>query len=401
MRLTATFPIIAAFLVPMMAGADVPPEVMTAYKAYNAAMDSKDYAAALKHGEAAWKTAEKKMGDSKTTGDLAFNYGLLARSRGQAHNAMKPLERSVELAVEGREKGEEVRLERSVELVAAAEAVDDAKAVKKYASKAIKQAKAAGLEESVFVGEILVHKAQHCSKVANRAASRIQRNQNTASASRMAVNKGNKVNTAKIQKKCMRDAKKAADVFKNNPNSARPKYVSLAAKQIGIGYERQDEWLNAALSYQTARLTLEDKFGRENPVVMQMIGRWINARARLDYGDKLDEAKAAGLCDCWPFDQGASKVALVKRKKLDIPTRVDIQSSGVVVLKADITDAGTTSNIQTVYSWPQGQYDEKALKAFKQFQYAPKTSPESEGARKNVIYTFNINIIDESTKKTY
>jgi len=55
------------------AAAQTPPSVLQPYKAYNAAMQTKNYKTALREGKAAWKAAEKELGGNKTTGDLAFN----------------------------------------------------------------------------------------------------------------------------------------------------------------------------------------------------------------------------------------------------------------------------------------------------------------------------------------
>lgn len=48
-----------------------------AYKAYMAALDISDLAAAMRHGEAAWRAAETELGDHATTAVLAFNFANL------------------------------------------------------------------------------------------------------------------------------------------------------------------------------------------------------------------------------------------------------------------------------------------------------------------------------------
>lgn len=47
------------------------------YTAYAAALDAGDLAAAIRHGEAAWRAAEVELGDHATTAILAYNYATL------------------------------------------------------------------------------------------------------------------------------------------------------------------------------------------------------------------------------------------------------------------------------------------------------------------------------------
>jgi hypothetical protein len=47
------------------------------YSAYRQAIAAGDYAKAARHGEAAWRAAEKELGDTKTTAILAFNFAEL------------------------------------------------------------------------------------------------------------------------------------------------------------------------------------------------------------------------------------------------------------------------------------------------------------------------------------
>lgn len=386
-------------LISVSASAQTPPEVLEAYKAYNAAFAAQDYKTALKQGKSAWKLAESKLGDSKITGDLAFNYGFLAKSQGKAKEAIKPLERAVNLSETGRDKGAQVRLERSVELISAAENAGEYKAVQSYADKALTFAEANGLSSSVFAGEILVHRATECSRKVNRSAKRLI---GKPTSSRLSVQTDQRGNVARMQKKCAVDSQAASRIFANVPKMARPKYIALAAKQSGLAYERDQDWLNAALNYQTARLAIEEKYGRDNPLATQMIGRWINARSRLSFKGKLDSAKSAGLCDCWPFDENASKIKVVKKVAPDMPTNaIAIKSSGVVVLKADVSETGSPQNLSVVYSWPEGEYDAAAIRAFEQYQYAPKTGTEAADARKNIVESFSFILYNDSNRETF
>lgn len=379
--------------------AQTPPEVLKAYKSYNTAMAQNDFKSALKHGKAAWKAAESIMGESKTTGDLAFNYGFLAKSRGLTKDAVPALERAADLSSLTGDKAAEVKLERTVELIAAYESLGEHSDVKKTADAALEAAEKANLGQTVFAGEILVHRALNCSRTANRAARRLV---GKPTSTRLAVNSAKDEHTSSIQQRCSRDAESASKIFAANPKMSRPKYVALAANQVGYAYERDDDWVNAIMSYQTAREAVETVYGRDNDFVMGAIGRWVHARAQLDFAGDLDKAKSAGLCDCWPYDVNTEKVAVVKSVKADLPRNaVEIKSSGSVILKADVSDTGATENVRVVHSWPAGEYDKTAIKAFSQYQYAPKTGYEPEGYRKDVVDVFNFIIYNESTNETY
>ena len=73
---------LSTFTLATSASAASPESVMNPYKAYNAAIQSGDFKTAIKKGKAAWQAAEKEFGDSKTTGDLAFNYGFIEGNQG-------------------------------------------------------------------------------------------------------------------------------------------------------------------------------------------------------------------------------------------------------------------------------------------------------------------------------
>lgn len=381
------------------AAAQTPPEVLKAYKSYNSAMTENDFKSALKHGKAAWKAAEKHLGDNKTTGDLAFNYGFLAKRRGQFKDAVPALKRAVGLSRLAGENAPSIKLERTVELVAAYEGAGENDKLKQSADEALEFAKSANLENSVFAGEILVHRAKNCTRIANRAASRLKVK---AVSSRLAANNSRDAHTSRIQKKCSRDARKASGIFAANPDMSRPKYVALAANQVGFAYEREDDWMNAAMSYQTARNAVEDVYGRDNDFVMQAIGRWVHARAQLEFAGKLERAKAKGLCECWPYAANKHKVSVVKSYKADVPTQtVEIKSSGFVILKSDVTDTGETENVRVIHSWPAGEYDRNAIKAYTQYTYAPKTGDEPKGYRKDLVGVFDFIIYNDATRETY
>lgn len=401
MRILSTLLLSTCLLVGSVS-AQVPSDVMNAYKAYNAAMANQDYKSAMAAGKKAWKAAEKSLGKTKTTGDLAYNYGIVAKTRGDVKDAIPALERAVDLAMIDRDKAASVKLERSVELIAAYEQAGEFKDLRQAIEEAEDFAESSGLDRSVFAGEILVHKAQNCSRLANRTAGKAASANRAKVGSRLAANNDRDERTQEIQRRCGLQAKKASEIFAANPKLTRQSYVALAAKETGFYYERANDWMNAALSYQSAREAVEDLYGRDNPFVIQMIGRWVNAREQLTFSGRLDRAKAAGLCDCWPYNANNDKVKAIKTVKADVPRQVlEVRSSGYVILEADVTDSGETDNIRIIDSWPAGEYDQAAIEAYTQYQYAPKSTDEPDGYRQGLVKVFSFMVYNESSGETY
>ena len=82
-----------------LATAQTPPEVLAAYKEYNVLLKGDDKAATAKAALKAWELAEEKMGDSKTTGNLAINYAnAVPESRKFNKSLVQAYKRAIELS---------------------------------------------------------------------------------------------------------------------------------------------------------------------------------------------------------------------------------------------------------------------------------------------------------------
>ncbi|WP_371395489.1 hypothetical protein [Fretibacter rubidus] len=386
-----------AMLLCTPAAAQVPSNVMDAYKAYNAAMEAADYKTALSEGRKAWKNAESAIGDGKTTGDLAFNYGFLEQARGNPKSSLKALERAAELSATS-----EIRMEREVELVKAFEksgelddAVDRSRMAQQYAAKN-------GLSRTVFVGELLVHDTNACNRRAARAANQPP-NPSGRTGSRLELKQNPEEFAARIQKECAKTAERALSIFQANPKMVQPKYMAAASNAVGYAHERAGDFLSAALAYQTSRDAIEDTLGRQNGLVAHTIGRWVNARARLEFTNKLDEAKAAGLCDCWPYTQTTPKVAVTDRgSKIDNTITVNNNlGSGYAILKVDVTDSGQPTNIRVLDSWPGDAYVARSERKLSDYSFAPKTGDEPADYRKDLTVPFTYTVFDRESQDVY
>jgi len=364
--------------------AQTPQEVMTAYRAYNAAMEIEDFPAAIQHAKKAWDEAEKQLGDHRNTGDLAYNYGFIEKNRGDSAKAVKALVRSAELAHLKNEDAGLVRLEREVEAVSSLEAAKKYGDAKNRIDAALKFAGANGLSQNVFAGELHMHNASHCNILLNRKV-----NSGKKQIGSLINTGGSEKGIRDGQKKCERMALRAADIFDSTPTEARPSYISGANTMVGYSLELQKDWFGAAMRYQKARKAVEDIYPRDHPVAANAIGRWINARNYLERLDKLEKAEADGLCQCWPYSDRRRTVQPSKTVKVNFPYRGLNTTSGFAIVKFDVTDAGKTENIHIVQSFPDDVYDKASIKAIEQWQYPAKTEGEPDDFRTGIIQPFS------------
>ena len=377
-----------ALSVPGLANAKTPPDVLKAYKAYNASMEKGDFKAAIKHAKTAWEKAESSLGSHVMTGDLAYNYGYVEKNQGDKSKAIAAFERSVELASLHSSDAAPLQLEREVELVSSMDGVSKDKKLAKRINGAVKFAEANGLGSSVFVGELYVHESNICSRRLNFRVRNSQRQTGSL------INKAaNEEGIQEANKKCAKTAKKAAEIFDRNVSDARPLYIAIANNYIGRSHEASKNYLGAVLSYQKARLAIEDVYGRETPFVAETIGRWMNARNYLKRRKQLEHAESQGLCKCWPFANDRPHVAITKWAEADFPAKALTASSsatsGYALVQMDVSDEGLPVNVRILNSWPKKVYDKSSLKAAKKLEFAPKTGDEPEGYRKDVTIPYN------------
>lgn len=386
----------SAFSFSLPAFAQTPPSVLQPYKAYNAAMATKNYKTALREGKAAWKAGEKELGDSKTTGDLAFNYGFLEKAQGTPKNAVKALERSVELASTAA-----VQLEREAELVDLLDMNGDYKKASKRAKAALDYAEANGIGNSVFAGELLVFEVNECNRRAGRAAKKNLRGSRTGS--RIAVTKSPEEYLGRIQAECGELGERALAIFNANPTQSRPRFAVAAANSVGYAKEREGDFKGAMMAYQNSRELGEETLGRMHPLMRHTIGRWLNARRRVDFDGKLDAAKTAGIKEMWPYIQDRPKVSATKTKAADFGTSVinTRRLSGHVIFLTDVDDAGRPTNMRVMDAQPDDAYVKISEEALSQFVYPPKQPGEAADFRKDIAVPFTYIVYDRDTQDTY
>ena len=376
--------------------AQTPPSVLQPYKAYNAAMQSKDYKTALREGKAAWKAAEKELGGNKTTGDLAFNYGFLEKAQGTPKDSIKALTRSVELAA-----SPAVRVEREAELVGVLDATGDFKTAAKRAEAGLEYAMANGMGNSVFAAELMVFEINECNRRAGRAAKKNLRGERLGS--RVSVKSAPEEYLARIQAQCAKRGEQALAIFNANPTLARPRFVVAAANAVGYSKEREGDFKGAAMAYQNSRDMGEESLGRMHPLMRHTIGRWLNARQRLDFNGDLDAAQASGMKEMWPYVQDSPKVKATSLGKADFGTSVinNQRLSGHVIFLTDIDDAGRPTNIRVLDAQPGDAYVKMSKEALMKSVYPAKSAGEPSTYRKDVAVPYTYIVYDRNTQDTY
>lgn len=97
----------------------LPEKVATAYKAYLAAVAADDIGQEADAAYAAWRAAEKSLGDSKTTGDLAHNYamvGLIAEGS-KKNSQWDAFDKAIALSSYHGDDAEEIEVQRRLMMI--------------------------------------------------------------------------------------------------------------------------------------------------------------------------------------------------------------------------------------------------------------------------------------------
>lgn len=332
--------------------AATPPEVLEPYKAYRAALKKDDHDTAKKQALLAWKAAEKTLGDSQITGDLAQNYADIAPS-GKEKNPYKNYEarakaykRAIELAVYYEEDADIRELERRLLYTELELSVYKHKRMTGNIA-AIKETEHAidkfGLQGSTFDGDV------------HAIYSRYYQLNNKPD-------------------KAIESSKKAIDIYKNRTDGYFSKYEYFIRVFKGDSHydlsEKQDdlnEKINAALEYQVVMQNLEGTLPSDHSFVKEAFHRWMKTRSEIEEAGDLEKAEAAGLCECWPFEDYKDKVVPLERVPPMMPRRA--KRSGHVNVLFDVDDKGSPENIEIVSS-SHPVFEEAAVKSIKEWKFS-------------------------------
>lgn len=352
-----------AFALTSGAQAKTPTEVLEPYKAYRAELKAGDHKAAMKSAYEAWQKAEELMGDSKTTGDLAVNYADLA-TKLKGKNVEDAYERSIELASLYTEAAVETRLTREVKYGEYGIKIGKLSKLKKRLKKAVEFAEANGAGMSTYTGELYTMLAQ------------------------LEVKSGDHDDTEIY-------ADKALNIFAETQDGIVTYHPFMATLYSGYGKEGQKDFVPALMQYQKIMENTEGGLPRDHPFVMRALGRWMTMRNRIKREGLTQEAEAAGMCACWPYDKKRNEaVRPVKRVPGLMPRRA--YQSGFAIVEFDLADDGGTLNPRVLEGWPKDMFDKSALAAVKKWEYTPRTSDETDEDRKDIITTMWYRLTDRN-----
>lgn len=342
-----------------LSNAKTPPEVLTPYKAYKSAVKSKNYKKAADEAFKAWQKAEELLGDDATTSSLAQNYANLGL---KADLKYKPVRdaffRSIELT-----ESPLARLELEAAFAVFASRSKKTGDFKDRFDEVVKFANDNGLENSTFLGEIYTMRAE----IANRGQ----------------------------RKKALAEySSKAVKIFENSSDDYVSAQPWLAQLYSGYSHEYEEDLIPALMNYQSVMENAETALPRDHPFVMKALGRWMLMRSRIHREGLTNQAEAAGMCECWPYDKPRNEsVRPIKRSAGEMPSNAWI--SGYSIVEIDLNDDGSVKDSRVLTSWPPELYDKASLKAVRKWKYSPRTPEETDSDRTDLVTTLRYMLTDQ------
>ena len=353
--------------------AKTPTQVLKPYKAYRAALKAGDNEKASKKAYDAWRAAEKALGDSKMTGDLAFNFadipsdGPSKRSK-LYKQRVQAFERSIELARFHEEAPDEIEIDRRLKLAAhgiTLYKLKNGKAAPKTNLKYFKAAKAAidgyGKTGTTYDGEYEALLTRYYERRSD-------------------------------YNKALFHAEKARVIFETRKDDLFSPYshaVKLFKADALIG---KNEKIAGALEYQDVMQNLEGTLDADHPFVNQAFVGWMRTRADIEDAGKLSEAEAAGLCECWPYENYKEKAVPLVRVPPVMPRSAT--RSGYVDVVFDVDGNGTPINIKSIYA-TEPKFIDPTLKSVGKWRYSKLDAGVNPASRKGVAAKVTFRLTDE------
>lgn len=354
------------FMMSVTAMAKTPPEVLKPYKAYKTALNDGDTKAARKHAYEAWKKAEKILGDSKTTGDLAQNYAFIPINYKTTKKSKKRIEkafkRSIALAHFHGDLEGDVEIQRRIASIRYDVKTLSVSYLGKMGLKPFKQIERAldtyGKRGTTYEGEMETLLARYYEYVDQH-------------------------------KTALKHIERAEYIFQNATDNIPSIYPILAKIFKGNNLLELNKPIEALLEYQEVMQNLEGVLPLEHPFITRAFGFWIKTRFDLENDGRLEEAEAAGLCECWPYvDYKKKALPLLRFPPVMPPTAIQ---SGHVNVIFDLNDDGTTTNIRLVNA-TRKVFVKSSLKSVEKWRFPPIPADGDKTGRTDIPSTINFRL---------
>lgn len=361
------------------ANAKTPPEVLKPYKEYRVALKAGETKEAQKFAYEAWQEAEDRIGDSKITGDLAYNYATIPIELFSKKKMKKRVEaaysRSIELSHFYEDLAVDVEIQRhikmidfklsNVKFIKASVVPDITKADIYKLGKAIEKHGKLG---TTYEAELEALKAQFYHLHSKDEAA-------------------------------LKHADRSIELFKTRTDTIPSTYPYVAKLFKGKSLDQMGQKIPAALVYQDVMQNLEGNLKADHPFVNHAFSKWMWIRNDIERAGDLEEAEAAGLCECWPYEDYKGKPLPILRVPPIMPPRAE--RSGHVIVKFDLNETGLPINITKV-SASSEVFVKSALKSVEGWRYSSVDEMPGEDFdpkdRLGLVNTITYRLTDEHGK---
>jgi len=359
-----------------VAQAKTPPEVLKPYKEYRAALEAGDKNKAIKAAKKAWETAEKMLGDHKTTGDLANNFAdLTPEAKNYSYkdyqSRMKAHKRSIKLSSFYGERAGDIELERHIKRIETGLTLIQ-----------IKNGKSKAGGKTTYFSDM------------EKALDRLSRRGSTFEGD-MEVLRVRYHELAQNPKKGVEAAKRAEQIYANRTDNFSTHYPIMLKLFKGNVLKDSKKPIQAALEYQDVMQNLEGKLPADHVFVNKAFTEWLITRSGLEEEGRLEEAEQAGLCKCWPFEEYKDDVVPLERVPPIMPSRA--RRSGHVNVVFDVDENGKPFNIR-VLSATEDIFIKPAVKSVEKWMYSPIGRGEEDvvaKTRKDVSNKITFRLTDQ------
>ncbi len=334
---------------PMPALAKTPkPNIETLYAKYKAALGDTDYTNAYYLAEKVWKASESTYGDSRPTGDFAYNFAVLGKAYTKSKvnkSVEKAFARSIELAHFHNEKAPQVELKRYLYFAAYMLQTGKVKPARALLKKGETMAKNTGLLATKDYALLVSHQAQIA-----YTAKRYRRAKTYIAVTQKILNDLGKHST--------KDAYQA-EYIKANANA-----------KLG-------NWREALVGYEKIYLNKARELDMQNRLIGQAYVKKLETMWRAKSQNDLtsEDIRAALSCPgCWPNISAQyiakvnedDKLLRIERKPPKFPRRA--RTSAFVVIMYDIDGAGIPANFRLIGGSHANTFDAATIAALKRWR---------------------------------